>query len=62
MANEFDHLLPPKDAKIPDNINVNVNPFSHLLPTEETQKFKNQYQTYQTSQDILEICVQWTHF
>jgi len=40
MANEFDHLLPPKDAKIPDNIDVDVNPFSHLLPTEETQKFK----------------------
>ena len=40
MANEFNHLLPPKDAKIPDSVDVDINPFSHLLPTEETQKFK----------------------
>jgi len=40
MSAAFNHLLPPSDAKIPDNIEVNTSPFSHLLPTEEKQKFK----------------------
>ena len=40
MSDAFNHLLPSSDAKIPNNIEVDTSPFSHLLPTEKKQKFK----------------------
>ena len=40
MANEFNHLLPSSNTKIPSNIEVDTSPFSHLLPTEKKQKYK----------------------
>ena len=40
MSDAFNHLLPPSDAKIPDNIEVDTSPFAHLLPNEKKQKFK----------------------
>ena len=40
MSDAFNHLLPSKDYKIPNNIEVDTSPFSHLLPNDERQKFK----------------------
>ena len=40
MSDAFNHLLPSKDYKIPNNIEVDNSPFSHLLHNDERQKFK----------------------
>ena len=40
MSDAFNHLLPSKDYKLPDNIEVDTSPFAHLLPSDQKQKFK----------------------